>query len=93
MSQSVEIVLGGQSHVCEISMHAWVHLVDHSVYAYKRNGALCQVVFFLETRPELFSGTRTHSSDRTMDLGLAEDHFSRPVVSKAYRSKWICFIS
>nr|XP_020460522.1 differentially expressed in FDCP 8 homolog isoform X2 [Monopterus albus] len=34
-----------------------------------------------EARPELFSGNRTHSSDRTMDLGLAEDHFSRPVGS------------
>uniref|UniRef100_A0A3B5LW22 Differentially expressed in FDCP 8 homolog n=1 Tax=Xiphophorus couchianus TaxID=32473 RepID=A0A3B5LW22_9TELE len=30
---------------------------------------------------DLFSGTKTHSSDRTMDLGLAEDHFSRPVGS------------
>uniref|UniRef100_A0A3P9C392 Differentially expressed in FDCP 8 homolog n=1 Tax=Maylandia zebra TaxID=106582 RepID=A0A3P9C392_9CICH len=29
----------------------------------------------------VFPGTRTHSSDRTMDLGLAEDHFSRPVGS------------
>lgn len=37
---------------------------------------------FLEARPELFSGTRTLSSDRTMDLGLAEDHFSRPMVHK-----------
>ncbi|XP_075879361.1 differentially expressed in FDCP 8 homolog isoform X2 [Nelusetta ayraudi] len=34
-----------------------------------------------ETRPEFFSGTRTHSSDRTMDMGLAEDHFSRPMGS------------
>ncbi|KAA8595572.1 hypothetical protein FQN60_010863 [Etheostoma spectabile] len=34
-----------------------------------------------EARPELFSATRTHSSDRTMDLGLAEDHFSRPMGS------------
>lgn len=34
-----------------------------------------------EARSELLSGKKTHSSDRTMDLGLAEDHFSRPVVS------------
>lgn len=53
------------------------------MYAYKKNSALCHVVLFLEARPELFFGTRTHSSDRTMDLGLAEDHFSRPMVSKA----------
>ncbi|XP_068613420.1 differentially expressed in FDCP 8 homolog [Brachionichthys hirsutus] len=32
-----------------------------------------------EERSELFSGTRTHDSDRAMDLGLAEDHFSRPM--------------
>lgn len=38
--------------------------------------------YILETRSELFSGSKNHSSDRTMDLGLAEDHFSRPVVSK-----------
>ncbi|KAM8876578.1 differentially expressed in FDCP 8 homolog isoform 1-T1 [Synchiropus picturatus] len=34
-----------------------------------------------ESRTELFSGTRFSSSDRTMDLGLSEDHFSRPVGS------------
>ncbi|XP_041918109.1 differentially expressed in FDCP 8 homolog isoform X2 [Alosa sapidissima] len=35
-----------------------------------------------EVRPEQFSSeTRTHSSDRAMDLGLAEDHFSCPVGS------------
>ncbi|XP_076142859.1 differentially expressed in FDCP 8 homolog isoform X3 [Alosa pseudoharengus] len=35
-----------------------------------------------EVRPEQFSSeTRTHSSDRVMDLGLAEDHFSCPVGS------------
>lgn len=53
------------------------------MYAYKKTSALCHVAFFLEARPELFSATRTQSSDRTMDLGLAEDHFSRPMVSKA----------
>ncbi|KAG7275194.1 hypothetical protein CRUP_023782 [Coryphaenoides rupestris] len=36
----------------------------------------------LEAKSELFcSEARTHGSDRTMDLGLAEDHFSRPVGS------------
>ncbi|XP_061737190.1 differentially expressed in FDCP 8 homolog isoform X2 [Nerophis ophidion] len=34
-----------------------------------------------ETRQELYSGTRIQNSDVTMDLGLAEDHFSRPVGS------------
>ncbi|XP_066541033.1 differentially expressed in FDCP 8 homolog isoform X3 [Hoplias malabaricus] len=35
-----------------------------------------------EVRPELFSTeTKSQSSDRAMDLGLAEDHFSRPVGS------------
>ncbi|XP_051547563.1 differentially expressed in FDCP 8 homolog isoform X6 [Myxocyprinus asiaticus] len=31
-----------------------------------------------EVRSEVFSESRSQSSDRTMDLGLAEDHFSRP---------------
>lgn len=48
----------------------------------RRRVLLFVLLSFLEARPELFSGTRTHSSDRTMDLGLAEDHFSRPMVSK-----------
>uniref|UniRef100_A0A8C7Z9R2 Differentially expressed in FDCP 8 homolog n=1 Tax=Oryzias sinensis TaxID=183150 RepID=A0A8C7Z9R2_9TELE len=43
------------------------------------------------TRPELFNVTRTPSSDRTMDLGLAEDHFSRPVVGEAFLSIWLCW--
>ncbi|KAF7699368.1 differentially expressed in FDCP 8 homolog isoform X1 [Silurus meridionalis] len=35
-----------------------------------------------EVRPELFfTETKHQISDRTMDLGLAEDHFSRPVGS------------
>ncbi|XP_048035633.1 differentially expressed in FDCP 8-like [Megalobrama amblycephala] len=35
-----------------------------------------------EVRSEIFSSeSKTQSSDRAMDLGLAEDHFSRPVVS------------
>ncbi|KAK3570964.1 hypothetical protein QTP86_031233 [Hemibagrus guttatus] len=35
-----------------------------------------------EVRPEIFSTeTKSQNSDRTMDLGLAEDHFSRPVGS------------
>uniref|UniRef100_A0A8C7HCN4 Differentially expressed in FDCP 8 homolog n=1 Tax=Oncorhynchus kisutch TaxID=8019 RepID=A0A8C7HCN4_ONCKI len=35
-----------------------------------------------ELRPELFSSkSRNQSLDRAMDLGLAEDHFSRPVGS------------
>uniref|UniRef100_A0A8C7U9F8 Differentially expressed in FDCP 8 homolog n=1 Tax=Oncorhynchus mykiss TaxID=8022 RepID=A0A8C7U9F8_ONCMY len=34
-----------------------------------------------ELRPELFSESRSQSLDRAMDLGLAEDHFSRPVGS------------
>ncbi|XP_030621849.1 differentially expressed in FDCP 8 homolog isoform X2 [Chanos chanos] len=35
-----------------------------------------------EMRPEVYSSeTKTQTSDRTMDLGLAEDHFSRPVGS------------
>uniref|UniRef100_A0A3B4GIZ3 Differentially expressed in FDCP 8 homolog n=1 Tax=Pundamilia nyererei TaxID=303518 RepID=A0A3B4GIZ3_9CICH len=58
-----------------------VHLPECSVYACKKNSALCHVFLNLEARPEVFPGTRTHSSDRTMDLGLAEDHFSRPVGS------------
>uniref|UniRef100_A0A8C7RWE2 Differentially expressed in FDCP 8 homolog n=1 Tax=Oncorhynchus mykiss TaxID=8022 RepID=A0A8C7RWE2_ONCMY len=36
---------------------------------------------YAELRPELFSSkSRNQSLDRAMDLGLAEDHFSRPVV-------------
>lgn len=52
----------------------------------RKKSALCRVSFSLESKPELFSGTRTHSSDRTMDLGLAEDHFSRPMVNKGWLS-------
>ncbi|CAL8382265.1 unnamed protein product [Arctogadus glacialis] len=38
----------------------------------------------LEAKSELYcSEARTHGSERTMDLGLAEDHFSRPVGSLA----------
>ncbi|KPP67647.1 differentially expressed in FDCP 8-like [Scleropages formosus] len=37
---------------------------------------------FSEVKPELFhSEAKTQSTDRAMDLGLAEDHFSRPVGS------------
>lgn len=68
----------------EISKRDRVHLPECSVYACKKNSALCHVFLNLEARPEVFPGTRTHSSDRTMDLGLAEDHFSRPVVSTPY---------
>lgn len=60
-----------------------MHLPDHSGHADKKTSALSHTALFSEARPELFSGTRIHSSDRTMDLGLAEDHFSRPMVSKA----------
>lgn len=65
--------------VCEINMRDWVRFPEYSVFAC----TLCHVVLFSASRPELFSGTRTHSSDRTMDMGLAEDHFSRPMASKA----------
>ncbi len=35
-----------------------------------------------EVRSEIFSSeSKTQSSDRAMDLGLAEDHFSQPEVS------------
>uniref|UniRef100_A0A671KAU0 Uncharacterized protein n=1 Tax=Sinocyclocheilus anshuiensis TaxID=1608454 RepID=A0A671KAU0_9TELE len=34
-----------------------------------------------EVRSEIFSSeSKTQSSERAVDLGLAEDHFSRPVV-------------
>lgn len=79
----IGINLGDCSHVYEISMHHWVHLTEHYVCAYKKTSASCCLSLFLEAKPELFSGNRSHSSDRTMDLGLAEDHFSRPVVSNA----------
>ncbi|XP_073706238.1 differentially expressed in FDCP 8 homolog [Garra rufa] len=37
---------------------------------------------YAEVRSEIFSSeSKTQSSDRAMDLGLAEDHFSRPVGS------------
>lgn len=73
------IALSDHSHVCEINTRDWVHFPEHSVLACTS----CHIVLFLASRPELFSGIRTHSSDRTMDMGLAEDHFSRPMVSKA----------
>lgn len=42
-----------------------------------------QYVMSTEVRSEIFSSeSKAQSSDRAMDLGLAEDHFSRPVVSR-----------
>ncbi|TSZ97526.1 AFG3-like protein 1 [Bagarius yarrelli] len=47
-----------------------------------RNRVSLQLCEAEEVRAELFSpDSKSQNSDRTMDLGLAEDHFSRPVGS------------
>lgn len=50
VSQRVGIVLSGHSHVCEIIMHDWVHLIDHSVYAYRKNSASCHIALFFRSK-------------------------------------------
>lgn len=67
----------------------WV-LSDGTALAQRGPLVFAALLSILETRPEFFPGTRTHSSDRTMDMGLAEDHFSRPMVSETLW--WNCHI-
>lgn len=58
----------------------WVWPSDHRDLVLGGPSLFTLPLSVLEARPEFFCGTRSNSSDRTMDMGLAEDHFSRPMV-------------